>query len=639
MHKLTLICTCPPKLRSIYVLFFLFQFLWLGERVGLGQPGQITVGPNVQVSKARAEMTHNEVLLSADPLNPNRLVGCTMAFSPKQNKVVTLVYVSSDGGKNWDLALTNDSGIHSGDPACTFGADGSAYFTAIERLESGSQRLLVFRSKDAGKTWSPPTILIGSGIVVDRPYVVADQSASSYQGRVYVYSLITHRTVDGENSGYHIALWRSRDGGLTYEGPIVRTPNKFAHHPANGVVVSDGTLICLVAELDSQKRNDGYVGSQYRKADVPNGTMKVIVSRDGGSSIEPAFKISEVYKDWRSQSSTIPSLAADVASRQFKDRVYAAWADGRYGRTQILVSHSSDKGKTWSKPQIVNDDQPTMGDGPDNFMPVVAVNRDGVVAVMWYDRRDNPQSLGYSVRLSASLDGGETWQPSVRVSEVPKTVETENWVITGTALRRGGAHSLILRRFEWVAGGHTAGMAADLNGVFHPFWVDNRTGVSQIWTAPVVVKGIVNRNGSSDLKQFEDVSDSVSVELTGCGYENSTKIVSCNAQLKNIANHALYGPLKLRLIGLRSELGQPTVVNADNGQSGAGAVWDFGEKMTGKSLEPNQMSEIKQLRFHISNPRPFRQENLFRYSLVELDARVLGHHRKKELPSTSAVAP
>ena len=341
--------------------------------------------------------------------------------------------------------------------------------------------------------------------MVDRPYVMVDQSASIYQGRVYVYSLITHRTIDGENTGHHIALWRSGDGGLTYEGPIVRTPNKFAYHLGNGVVVSDGTLICVVAELDSQKRNDGYAGSQYRKADVPNGTLKVIVSRDGGSSIEPAFKVSEVYKDWRPQSSTVASLAADVASRQFKDRVYAAWADGRYGRTQILVSHSSDKGKTWSKPQIVNDDEPTIGDGPDNFMPVVAVNRDGVVAVMWYDRRDNPRSFGYSVRLSASLDGGETWQPSVRVSEVPKTTETENWVIAGTALRMGGGHSLILRRYEWVAGGHTAGMAADLNGLFRPFWVDNRTGVSQIWTAAVLVQGVANRNGSPELAQFEDV--------------------------------------------------------------------------------------------------------------------------------------
>ena len=84
-----------------------------------------------------------------------------------------------------------------------------------------------------------------------------------------------------------------------------------------------------------------------------------------GRSIDPAFKVSDIYYDWRDEATSLPSLAADISSLQFKDCIYAAWADGRYGRTQILASYSKDKGKTWSKPQIVSDDQPTMGDGPD----------------------------------------------------------------------------------------------------------------------------------------------------------------------------------------------------------------------------------------------------------------------------------
>ena len=596
-------------MRMIQVLFILFPCLWLGERIGMGQQKQITVGPNIHVSKARGDMVHNEVLLSADPLNPSRLIGCTMAFSSRQNKVVTIVYVSFDGGKNWEFVLTNDRAVHSGDPSCTFGTDGTAYFTALERMESGSKQLVVYRSKDGGKTWSEPSILIGSGQGVDRPYVMVDQGTGSYRGRVYIYGLITHRTVDGENVGLSIALWRSRDSGVTYEGPILRSPNnkQLIFHPANGVVLSDGTLICLIAELDSQKRNDGYVGSQYRKADVQNGTLKAIVSRDGGTSIDPAFKVSDIYYDWRDEATSLPSLAADISSLQFKDCIYAAWADGRYGRTQILASYSKDKGKTWSKPQIVSDDQPTMGDGPDNFMPTVAVNRNGVVAVMWYDRRDNPKSFGYSVRLSASLDGGETWQPSVRVSEASKSLDTHGTLpVTGGAWRSsGGSLRLSLYRYEWIAGGHTAGIAADANGVFHPFWVDNRTGISQIWTAPVDVRGSVNRNGSPDLSEMEDISSLVSVELSACSYESSNNIVSCSARLKNTSTAALQGPLKLRVIEIKSELGQPTIVNANNGASGIGAVWGFDAGQNGKSLEPNETSQIKELRFRISIPDHF----------------------------------
>jgi hypothetical protein len=49
-------------------------------------------------------------------------------------------------------------------------------------------------------------------------------------------------------------------------------------------------------------------------------------------------------------------------------------------------------------------------EGPDDFMPAIAVNPSGAVGVMWYDRRDKPDDLGYFVRFSASVDGGETFR-------------------------------------------------------------------------------------------------------------------------------------------------------------------------------------------------------------------------------------
>jgi hypothetical protein len=630
VHTLRFISDMRPGL--LRILLVLVQCLWLGAQITVGQQGEITVGRNVQVSKSRSDLVHNEVLLSVDPANPSRLLGCTMAFSPEQNKMYTIAYVSFDAGKSWNLAVENKGGVSSADPACTYGVNGSAYFTTMDRLNSGRNHLLAYRSQDAGRTWSSPMILYGSGPSVDRPYVVADQSASSYKGRVYVYGQITQRTVNGESLGRSIALWRSRDGGVTYEGPIVRSPDsRITFLPANGVVLSDGTLVCLIAELDSQKRNDGYVGSQYRKADVQNGTLKVLVSNDGGETLAPAYKISDMYEDWREEAHGLASLAADPGSTQFKDRVYAAWADGRYGRTQILLSYSTDKGRTWSKPQLVSDDQPTIGDGPDNFMPVVAVNADGVVGVMWYDRRDTAGTLGFYTRFTASLDGGDTWLPSVRVSEAPRTIDEHGSVVVrGYVLGADGPPLVVLRRYEWIAGGHTAGLAADSNGVFHPFWVDNRTGISQIWTSSVTVRGTAMRNGSIELAKLQDVSRATSLQLTNCAHESAGNIVSCSARLKNISKVALEGPRKVRVIALKSELGEPIILNAGNGHSGAGAVWDFTGKVKEGTLQPDEMSDGVQLRFKISKARPFRQGNLFKTSFVEMDVRVLG--RTKEMP-------
>jgi len=600
----------------------------------------ITVGPNVQASKSRNDLVHNEVLLAADPNNAKNLLGCTMAFSPQQNKISTMAYASSDNGISWNFAVANDTGIVSADPACTFGQDGRAYFIAIERTGPRADTLVIYRSTDYGKTWSPRTVLLASAPSVDRAYVVVDQTNSKYRGRVYIYGQIAQRTVDGEFAGLSIALWRSLDNGVTFEGPIVRSRDKpLSFHPANSVVLSDGTVVCLVAELDSQKRNDGYAGSQYRKADVQNGTLKVLTSSDGGESLTPAVKISDMYEDWREGSTGLPSLAADAGSTAFKDRLYAVWADGRYGRTQILLSYSTDKGKTWSGPKVVSDGQTTNGDGSDCFMPVVSVNAEGVVGVMWYDKRDIPGGLGYNVRFAASLDGGETWQPSVRVSQSPKTFENRGTLpITGGVWRGGaGVLSLNVRRYEWLAGGHTAGMTADANGIFHPFWVDNRTGLSQIWTAPVVVRGTVAKNGSLDLAQLDDVSSSTMLELSDCNYDNANNVVSCSARLKNTSQDTLPVPLKMRVVTFTSDLGTPRILNADNGEGGAGAVWEFGKEIDSGWLKPGENSHSKLFRFQILNPQEFWQNNQFKSTFVLMDFRVLAQPAATE--TTRKVIP
>src|SRR5260370_26478837 len=93
----------------------------------------------------------------------------------------------------------------------------------------------------------------------------------------------------------------------------------------------------------------------------------------------------------------IPSLAVDPGSAALKVRRCATWVDCRSKRLEILLAWSADKGKTWSSPIVINDDRPWADPtkGPDNMDPNVAVNKDGVVGVSWYDRRDAPDNLGW----------------------------------------------------------------------------------------------------------------------------------------------------------------------------------------------------------------------------------------------------
>lgn len=150
-----------------------------------------------------------------------------------------------------------------------------------------------------------------------------------------------------------------------------------------------------------------------------------MASEDGVATFHKAVVVSDWYSRFCCEVNGMPSLAADETTGPSRDRLYAAWPDVRMGRGEIRFAYSSDKGMTWSKSVVISDDLPrgAPGLGPDNFMPVLAVNRNGVVGATWYDSRDHADGLGWSVRFSASFDGGETFLPSVRPAAARRSKE------------------------------------------------------------------------------------------------------------------------------------------------------------------------------------------------------------------------
>src|SRR5688500_15577480 len=97
-------------------------------------PG-IIVAPNVKVSQSYDSLTHSEVIICADPDDPNRLLGVSHVHRhgrPKGNGIFIAAYGSNDGGKSWSLAAdTRQFKNGAGDPSCAFGRDGTVYFTGL----------------------------------------------------------------------------------------------------------------------------------------------------------------------------------------------------------------------------------------------------------------------------------------------------------------------------------------------------------------------------------------------------------------------------------------------------------------------------------------------------------------------------
>src|SRR5262249_29286642 len=162
-------------------------------------------------------------------------------------------------------------------------------------------------------------------------------------------------------------------------------------------------------------------------------------------------------------------------------------------------------------------------------------NKDGAVLVAWYDRREAKDNLGWRMRAAVSLDGGETFSESVPITDGANAYTASTiWDPIGTA-NIDDKNGLVTLRVGlppfFNSGGHTTGMAVDGDGTFHPTWIDNRTGVGQLWSASLKVSGMAVKHGVENLSALDDVSKSVTLELSKMRFDRSTGSISCVARL------------------------------------------------------------------------------------------------------------
>lgn len=138
----------------------------------------------------------------------------------------------------------------------------------------------------------------------------------------------------------------------------------------------------------------------------------------------------------------------------------------------IILHRSTDGGQTWSPGIRVNQDP--LNNGKIQYFPAIHVDDGGGVNVLFYDDRTTTgDSTG--VFIARSIDGGDTWV-EVEISD---------------------------HHFKPVPiGGLGQGYQGDnigltsVGNILWPVWMDNSTGVYQVWTAPTEISavGIEGRN-------------------------------------------------------------------------------------------------------------------------------------------------
>ena len=301
----------------------------------------------------------------------------------------------------------------------------------------------MMRSRDGGRTWSFPRVLIDSAtddrdagiLVTDKgtllvttftslayePGLAKAEEGSSWEPEKLKRWVAARDRLTAEQRQQQLGTWmiRSTDGGTEWSAPY-RVPVNSPHGP---VQISDGRLIYAGKELWNDENRVG-----------------VCQSLDDGLTWE-----------WLAE---IPTRSGDD-HRNFHELHAVEAADGRLiahirnhnakNSGETLQTESTDGGKTWSEPHSI---------GVWGLPPHLLRLRDGRI-LMSYGHRREP--LGNQARVSS--DHGKTWSAAMLISSdgvtgdlgYPSTIELDDGaLVTAWYEVRPGNSNAVLRQARWT---------------------------------------------------------------------------------------------------------------------------------------------------------------------------------------------
>jgi hypothetical protein len=274
-----------------------------------------------------------------------------------------------------------------GDPWLATGPDGTIYLAS---LWNGTNSIAVARGTvtNTGIDWSQPTIIRGGSF--DKEAITVDQT----YGTIYL---------SYTNLGNGIYLYKSIDGGVTFQGPtrVGTATNAQGSQPAVG---PDGELYIAYGV---GYPNDSAIG--------------VAVSYDTGASFYVNNNIAPVTRaniPGTDRAPYFPHIAVDTTGGPYNENVYITWDSAHLsGKLDSLMITSSDYGATWSAPVKINDTATGI-----QWYPTVAVDANGNVDSFFYDRRENPGTTITNLYFAQSTDGGHTFNANIKA-----TTASSNW--------------------------------------------------------------------------------------------------------------------------------------------------------------------------------------------------------------------
>lgn len=579
------------------------------ERSTTGGKAVVSVAPTVYVSTDGPSHPYVETTSAVNPRDAKNILAASGVFNESrvfdQLTDGVAVYSSYDRGETWIRGKFpgGDWTAEGLDPALLFDSQGIAYFAFLSHKLHG---LALSRSTDGGKNWERPVVLPGEGW--DREYLAEDVSGS-HKGRIYVAGTLRLGR-PGKRGVGAIAVIHSMDGGRTFSNPILQYNFREDERvlAISGIAVTPEGQIVIPYETVPLSREPG---ERFVKSNIWS-----ITSADGGNSFSKPVLVAPTAYCWPTEpnclrSFSLSSVAAPTNDDSPSGHQYLAWTSYTGTGHSVYLSRSKDAGHTWSQPVTVNDNEKPA----DHVNAAVAVNGKGIVAVSWYDRRNDPHDTCHELFLAPSLDGGESFLPNIQASDhLTCPNSSANWVAYGLSFpwtNRPDSPdgkpvqvvdiSVLAQRF--ANAGDTHGMVADADGVFHVAWINGPNGTMQLYSTSFSVNAA---NGPDTHQSLgDDVTALVALEISSVIVDAHRPALSIRARVVNTGKTPIKGPFTVVLEKLQIDLKGLHPVNSDNQKLSIGAAWQFAVRQDGPDeLKPNERSEAKMLQFEFEGRVP-----------------------------------
>jgi hypothetical protein len=356
---------------------------------------------NIRVNQDETTQLQNEEQIAINPTNPDNMVAVWRDFRLGYRQVGW--GYTFDGGQTWTEGGLIDEPNYprQSDPGITADLDGNFYAIVLSYTGDTGQEngLYVLKSTDGGVTWGAPLEVVNQvpNVFEDKEFIACDRTDSSHEGNLYVTWTRFGSTTD-------IIARRSTDSGQTWSGDIFVSDDNFVQFPIP--VVGRGGEV--------------YIAWTSYAFDA----IMIDISVNGGASFGPDNIVTTVYEPSTVLNGGVnayssPHMDADITDGPFSGRLYIAYMDRRHPANDrdIFVIFSDDFGGSWSAPIRINDDE--LANGKDQFLPWLWVDNQGIVTVVFLDRRDDPANRLYHCYITQSTDGGLTWSENDRVSTEP----------------------------------------------------------------------------------------------------------------------------------------------------------------------------------------------------------------------------